>query len=180
MHETPHYKSCLACRATNPAHRVACYRCGRTLTMTGGGTVARQPDSFAPTLVAPIRDTRRLPRKRVLITGAMVEGAGFMRHTVTIVNLTPIGLQIQTAIRIPTGGPVHLRFRYAGTDFDATGTVRYTREMPRGMPPGPAIYAAGMELSEPLRDLPGDVRPHAPVDAEAPAVNSSFDRMPPL
>lgn len=139
------YSTCPYCLALNIGQQDRCDRCGADLriarTMACGDTHAMRP---------ALPNTRSRQRQGVRISGVVVEGTGFLRHKVTVYDLSIVGLQFRTPFEIRVGTQVRLSIPLDGQVHQVTGTVRYVGTVPRSVE---KLYACGVEFAEEVPEL---------------------------
>ena len=138
------YGPCPSCSAINMAHRSTCYRCRAPLN--GAAKPAATRGSERSKVDVKSKNLRKLDRQEKLIPNVLIEGEVPLRHRVTVMDLSPIGLKIRSATPIRIGARVKLSIPIAGKTYPIEGAIRYRASTTKEES---TFYVYGVKLDAP-------------------------------
>jgi len=141
------YAPCPKCSAINMIHRRDCYRCRTRLN----GEAGAPPKSaiHRNRYCEGARSTpnhRRLDRKNVSISNVRVEGEVVTQHKGVVLDVTPFGLCLRTAVPSRVGARLNMSILIGGSTHRLIGFIKHCQESEKD---GSPIYTYGVQLEAP-------------------------------
>ena len=115
------YGPCPSCSAINMAHRQTCYRCRSPLN----GSEKPAPPVRRPPKPPPCeekKNARRTIREEIRFPDVLIEGEVPLRHRVTVIDVSAVGLKIRSSSPIRLGAHVRIALPVEGRSYPLEGT----------------------------------------------------------